>query len=109
MPIYEYRCETHGTFTEMRPMAEYADPCPCPDCGKIAPRVMLTVPRLGLLEVGQRRAHETNERAADSPKRLSSHGPGRSSSNGGKSSRETLKRADGAKSVPASRPWMISP
>jgi putative FmdB family regulatory protein len=46
MPTYDYECETCGPFSESRPMAEFALPQPCPDCGDLAPR-MLTVPAIG--------------------------------------------------------------
>ena len=109
MPLYEYRCEQDGVFSAMRPMAEYDRPCACPDCGADAPRVMLAVPRVLRMDAVQRQAHATNERAADSPKRLSSHGPGCACCSGGRTaSRKTLSRPDGSKSFPTARPWMIS-
>ena len=46
MPTYDYECADCGPFTEVRPMAEYAQPQPCPDCGQQAPR-LLTAPALG--------------------------------------------------------------
>lgn len=46
MPTYEYECGDCGPFTEVRPMAEYDRPQPCPDCGIEAPR-LLTAPALG--------------------------------------------------------------
>jgi putative FmdB family regulatory protein len=46
MPTYDYECEDCGPFTEVRPMAEYDRPQPCPDCGQTAPR-LLTAPSLG--------------------------------------------------------------
>ena len=46
MPTYDYECETCGPFSESRPMAEFALPQPCPDCGDSAPR-MLTLPAIG--------------------------------------------------------------
>ena len=45
MPTYDYECEDCGPFTEVRPMAEYDRPQPCPDCGQNAPR-LLTAPSL---------------------------------------------------------------
>jgi len=110
MPVYEYLCEAHGAFEAIRPMAEYAAPCPCPDCGAEAPRVMLTVPRLARLDAATRSAHATNERAAHEPKSTRSHGPGCACCSGGaaRAGRSTLHRADGSKSFPSARPWMIS-
>ncbi|MBN9561753.1 MAG: zinc ribbon domain-containing protein [Alphaproteobacteria bacterium] len=46
MPRYEYVCDQCGGFAENRPIAEYADPQPCPGCGALAARA-LTVPSLG--------------------------------------------------------------
>jgi putative FmdB family regulatory protein len=45
MPNYEYECETCGPFTENRPMAEFDQPQPCPDCNDLSPR-LLTCPAL---------------------------------------------------------------
>jgi putative FmdB family regulatory protein len=46
MPTYDYECADCGPFSEVRPMAEYDHPQPCPDCGQGAPR-LLTAPALG--------------------------------------------------------------
>jgi putative FmdB family regulatory protein len=46
MPTYDYECETCGPFSASRPMAEFAQPQECPDCGDMAPR-MLTIPAIG--------------------------------------------------------------
>jgi putative FmdB family regulatory protein len=46
MPTYDYECEDCGPFTEVRPLAEYDRPQPCPDCGRDAPR-LLTVAAIG--------------------------------------------------------------
>lgn len=109
MPVYEYFCEEHGPFVEMRPMAQSADPCACPSCGEEKPRAFFTAPALGASDRGRMKAHAVNERAADSPKKASTHGPGCACCAGGESkSRKTLHRPDGSKSFPSNRPWMIS-
>ncbi len=46
MPTYEYECPDCGPFTEIRPMAEFDRPQPCPDCATPAPR-LLTLPSIG--------------------------------------------------------------
>ena len=46
MPRYSYLCAACGSFDAMRPMAAYADPCDCPDCGAPAPRA-LAAARIG--------------------------------------------------------------
>ncbi|MBN8872593.1 MAG: zinc ribbon domain-containing protein [Rhodospirillales bacterium] len=40
MPTYDYECATCGPFTESRPMAEFAAPQPCPECGTSSPRML---------------------------------------------------------------------
>jgi putative FmdB family regulatory protein len=47
MPLYEYLCTTCGPFAAMRPLAEFAAPSACPDCGAAAPRNLLASPALG--------------------------------------------------------------
>lgn len=46
MPTYDYACPDCGPFTDVRPMAEYDRPQPCPSCAALAPR-LLTAPALG--------------------------------------------------------------
>ena len=46
MPTYTYECADCGPFSEMRPMAEFDRPQPCPDCGDAAPR-LLTLAAIG--------------------------------------------------------------
>ena len=106
MPVYDYICKEHGPFEAVRSLAEYASPCACPDCGKEAPRALLRAPNVSGLSSERRVAHATNERAADSPKRLSSHGPGLSKGRIG--GRNTIHRPDGAKQTTSGRPWMLS-
>jgi len=113
MPVYEYACDKCGAFAELRPMAEYADPQPCPGCGAPSPRVLLTAPMLATMDAGTRKAIATNERSAHAPKLMSAsagHGPNCSccSTNSGRKSRKMVRGPDGSKSFPTSRPWMIS-
>lgn len=108
MPVYEYACTTHGVFEAHRPMARFADPCPCPACGVAAPRVLVTPPRLATTDRARVKAQAINERAADSPRRTKAHGPGCACCTGPKASNGALARPDGSKSFPAKRPWMIS-
>jgi len=111
MPVYDYLCEEHGAFTAIQPMSAYADPCACPDCARQAPRVMITAPRLSVMDGARRTAHGVNERAAHEPKRSSQHGPGCGCcSTGGsrKKSSGAIERPDGSKTLVGRRPWMIS-
>ena len=109
MPVYDYACPQCGPFEALAPMSAFTDPCDCPVCATRAPRVLLTAPRLAKMDAGRRTAFATNERSADSPKRLSSHGPGCGCCSGGKKkASRTLHRPDGSKSLTGTRPWMIS-
>src|SRR5665213_136875 len=102
MPIYDYACDGCGTFTVLRPMAEYQEPHDCPDCGVPAPRVLLTAPGVAAMDGRRRAAFRTNERSADAPQQANghAHGPGCGHSR---------SQAPGAaKSFPGARPWMIS-
>ena len=116
MPIYEYECAHCGPFEDMQPMARSGEPSACPACGASAPRVMLTAPRLAMMDAGRRTAFATNERSAHVPhystkdSRAGGHGPGCSccSSSKGKRGRKTAVGRDGSKSFPSARPWMIS-
>lgn len=110
MPVYDYECRSCGVFTEHRPMADYATPQPCPECGLASPRAFVTAPALAAMDAGRRVAFSTNERAAHEPKLLSKHGAGCSccSSKALSAAPKTKRAANGAKSFPAARPWMIS-
>ncbi|MGH2343013.1 FmdB family zinc ribbon protein [Segnochrobactraceae bacterium EtOH-i3] len=113
MPIYDYECDRCGPFSEMRPMAQSAEPCACPECGTASARAFFTMPALATMDAGRRTAHATNERASHEPISSKSeraqrlHGANCACCKPGKS-RSTVYRADGAKSFPSSRPWMIS-
>ncbi|MDX6752639.1 zinc ribbon domain-containing protein [Geminicoccaceae bacterium 1502E] len=113
MPIYEFQCPSHGPFEAMRPMARFADPCDCPQCGAPAPRILLTAPRLASMEGRARKAHAMNERSAHQPRLSSSgvghvHGPGCGCGSAGGKKGGATRTADGAKTFPSRRPWMIS-
>jgi putative FmdB family regulatory protein len=105
MPEYDYLCEQCGPFSEVRPMAAYADPQPCPGCGEAAPRALLTMPALGMMDAGRRVAHATNERSAHAPA-VSSRHPAGCGCCSGKSPAGAA--AGTAKGFPGKRPWMIS-
>lgn len=109
MPYYDYNCAECGAFTEFRPMAVSAAPCDCPSCGVSAERAFFSTPFFSLMDQTTRIARATNEKSANEPKNLKStdHGAGCACCQGNKKSR-TLYRADGAKTFPLSRPWMIS-
>ncbi|OSQ35391.1 FmdB family zinc ribbon protein [Thalassospira mesophila] len=110
MPYYDYECTSCGPFTEVRPMAQSAAPCTCPDCGQMAARAILTVPNYAMMDAGKRFASSTNERASHEPKSTQKHGhgPGCSCCSGGNKKSRAIYRPDGSKVFPSARPWMIS-
>jgi putative FmdB family regulatory protein len=109
MPTYEYACADCGDFDVVRPISARNDACNCPYCDALATRVMRTMPMLATMASSTRTAHATNERASHEPKSSSTHVHSAScgcGSSGIKSA--TVKAADGAKTFPSKRPWMIS-
>ena len=66
MPLYNYECQQHGTFSDWRNMSESENPAPCPICGDLARR-SVSAPYLGI-DSGLRKAHSINEKSADEPR-----------------------------------------
>jgi hypothetical protein len=100
-------------------MAQCGEPLDCPECGTPAPRVVLTAPAIAGMSQARRQAFETNECSAHAPLMSSRddrgsghvHGPQcgcASSLKNGHGKGRTRRGADGSKSFPAARPWMIS-
>jgi putative FmdB family regulatory protein len=116
MPVYDYLCQGCGPFTVMRPMAESAEPYACPDCGTPAPRAFLTFPNIAGMDPIRRQAFATNERNAHAPtlsrrssRETGAHAPGCACCSGKQEGRGgAVYTADGAKTFPSRRPWMIS-
>lgn len=113
MPNYDYECATCGPFTENRPMALSAEPCACPECGALSPRGFFSAPAMFGMDGATRRAHAVNEESRAAPKLLSKsekygmkHKAGCTCCSG--KTRKGVFRADGAKTFPSARPWMIS-
>lgn len=106
MPYYEYECEDCGVFGCRAPMDAFANPADCPTCGKISPRVLNSVPFVSTVSSNLRKAHEVNERSADNPKRLSTHGP--MGNQVPIRNRQMVQASNDSKAFPAKRPWMLS-
>jgi putative FmdB family regulatory protein len=70
MPIYEYECESHGSFELQLPMREAGGGASCPDCGASSRR-LLSVPNVAQLSSTNRRAHAINERSRFEPRVVS--------------------------------------
>jgi putative FmdB family regulatory protein len=66
MPIYEYECERHGRFDELRGFSESALPAECPACKAVCTRAV-SLPRLPVMAGGTRQAMERNERSRHEP------------------------------------------
>ncbi len=75
MPIYDYACDACGPFTAMRPMAQFRDPCACPECGTGAPRTFLSAPALVGGNAGGRVARAATEPNTTHPRRASAAHP----------------------------------
>lgn len=112
MPTYDYACPQCGGFEALRTLSQRDEPAACPDCAAASPRVLSAAPRLAWLDGGTRRAMEVNERARHEPQssrdyqRLR-HPAGCGCCSPGKRS-ATVTGANGNKSFPTKRPWMIS-
>jgi putative FmdB family regulatory protein len=112
MPTYDYTCPGCGGFDALRSMGERDLPVQCPSCGALAPRVLVSAPRLALLAGSTRAAMGVNERARHEPQssrdyqRLR-HPAGCGCCAPGKRG-ATVTAPNGAKGFPSKRPWMIS-
>lgn len=73
MPKYEYDCPRCGPFADYRPLADYALPNACPDCGAESPRAALSVPAIS---TGPATPMHSNVAAANQFMATSGHGPG---------------------------------
>ncbi|MEM6676827.1 MAG: zinc ribbon domain-containing protein [Pseudomonadota bacterium] len=107
MPLYEYVCEEHGLFEASRPMALFDQPCPCPACGELSPRAT-ALPRLAALSDGARRAHAINERSQNAPRHSRDIDRGKGAQPLVRKGGRTFRHADGSKTNPSNRPWMLS-
>ncbi|CAM3655744.1 Putative regulatory protein FmdB Zinc ribbon domain-containing protein [Bordetella sputigena] len=109
MPLYDYSCGQCGDFTAMRPLAQWRDPSPCPECGAGCDRILAGAPALGALSSAVNRAHAMNERNASEPRSTrGGHGMNCGCCGAGRTAGKTRKTADGGKTFANSRPWMIS-
>ncbi len=106
MPTYDYACPSCGPFSAFRPMAEFAHPASCDQCGTEAPRAYFTAPALANMDAAKRKGMAVNERSRHAPRRSSEgHGAGCGCCSPRKPAAPT---ATAAKSFPGARPWMIS-
>jgi putative FmdB family regulatory protein len=66
MPLYEFECDQHGSFTLTRPMSRAAEDGACPACGGSAPRV-ISAPTLFTMRPLAREAASRNEKSRHEP------------------------------------------
>ena len=66
MVLFEYNCETHGTFELIRPSGLRKHPAPCPDCGKLAARAY-TAPMFRQVDPARKNAIERNIKSQFEP------------------------------------------
>ena len=116
MPVYDYRCKTHGVFYELAQLSEFQDPKPCPQCGELCGRIIQISPQLLDMDSQKRHAHEVNEKAQHEPvvstaERRSEdhvHSKGCGCQNQKVKKSALMLTANGEKMFPSMRPWMIS-
>ncbi len=103
MPIYDYFCDECGMFREMRPMVDSSQSCPCPDCQRLAKR-MITAPHVRTARSSTLvKKEEFNQRSANEPhviKRINSS-PDQPSQNA------TASHSKHTYGQPGHRPWMV--
>lgn len=104
MPLYDYHCDACGVFKEIAPLSQFSAPCQCPTCGAMSER-LLTMPQISTVSPNTRKARLVNERSADSPKRARANGL---TPSGPRIRSKAVAVGNGAKSMPSSRPWMLS-
>lgn len=126
MPVYDYKCAEHGLFHELASMDKAAEPCQCPQCGSMSPRVIMIPPEI-LANAPGSKAMEKNEKAQHQPiissvdsrqeaaerkahahKHGKSCGCGSHETNKGSLKQQVVYLPDGSKVFPSQRPWMIS-
>jgi len=99
MPLYEFDCEDHGLFDEMRSFDLSSAPAKCPVCGKECQRV-LSVPRTRVLDRSTRIGMERNEKSRHEPRKHVCH----AGCNHGKPQKPKSK---GYQPYTGSRPWVV--
>lgn len=110
MPVYEYQCPLHGEFELLRPMSEYQQEQPCPQCGAGAPRVLLRAPLLAAVPTARLKAHQANEASRHEPRvaSQSGHSVACRCCNGNTARVIGKRPAPAPRGFPTRRPWMIS-
>lgn len=115
MPVYDYKCQSHGVFHELATMADHDKPCACPQCGAMSPRVIMIPPEFLNMAKERREAFATNEKARHEPtfsteasRQVKKEDGGCGCGSHKKRNSKLMYTARGEKFFPSMRPWMIS-
>ena len=110
MPVYDYKCRSHGEFHQLATLADAALPQPCPQCRELAGRIIKLPAFLAELTAETRQAHARNERSQHAPLTAEEHREHRGCGCAGDTAkgRRAILTPRGEKVFPSARPWMIS-
>jgi len=115
MPVYDYKCQTHGVFYELATFEDSDKPGVCPHCTELSARIIRIAPEIFKMSSDKKKAHQVNEKNQHEPtfstKDRRAHDYQNSkgcgcSKNWGNSKLMYTHR--GEKMFPSMRPWMIS-
>ncbi len=107
MPLYEYKCEDHGSFEIMLTLSERKGSIECPTCHSLSKRVF-TMPSLRGMSPSLMEAHERNERSRQAPHVCGStcnHQHGKPAKN--KTNPDGSPKKPTLQSYTGKRPWVI--
>ncbi len=115
MPVYDYKCEKHGSFYELATIDDSHKPQACPQCNTLSARIIRLNPEVLTMAPERKAAFEKNEKAQNEPvistadrrKYDEQHSKGCGCHNP-KNKSKMLYTARGEKVFPSMRPWMIS-
>ena len=67
MPLYDYKCATHGLFHELATIEDREKPKPCPKCKRLSARVIMIPPQILAMAPEKRKSMQRNEQAQFEP------------------------------------------
>ncbi|MBX2848136.1 MAG: zinc ribbon domain-containing protein [Acidiferrobacterales bacterium] len=114
MPVYDYKCQEHGVFNDLAPMADHDKPGTCPTCGAMSARIIVISPEFLNMNQQERHAEEVNEKAQHEPvvsskeRRADDQQHAQGCGCQDKKPSKLMYTAQGDKMFPSMRPWMIS-
>ena len=103
MPLYNYQCEHHGEFVELKTIERRNESTQCPSCNQLAQR-SITAPNLSIMTAANRKAWQRNEKSMHEPKRVThSHTCNHHHKHDEHASTHTQYKSGSA----GTRPWML--